>query len=242
MTKECLKRMKPTAATLTKSNFDILTGRTEEHLVALGEFLIHELVKDEFVKLQELAKKEINADLNIISSFRSFERQQMIWNAKARAQRIIKNDAGEELDINKLSPKELLLAIMRFSAIPGNSRHHWGTDIDIFDANEMDKKDVSLEAWECEMDGPFYKLHSWLNEKIKLNQCFGFYRPYDEDRGGVSVEKWHLSYKPIAGEYFKSYTLEVFQKNISDSEMDLKSKILEDASSYFEKFFLTINK
>ena len=33
----------------------------------------------------------------------------------------------------KLKPDEALNEIIRFSTVPGTSRHHWGTEIDIID-------------------------------------------------------------------------------------------------------------
>lgn len=240
MKKEFLKQMHQIAATLMKNNFDILTGRTQRHLVNLDGFLIHEQAQTSFLRLQELAKHEINAELQIISSFRSFEHQARIWNEKASGKRPVKDDSGKVLSLDELLPIERLRAIMRFSALPGNSRHHWGTDLDIFDAREQERKSVKLEAWECEKGGPFYRLHQWLDEKIAAKNSFGFYRPYDRDLGGVSIEKWHLSYVPTAEEYFNSYGLELFKQNISQSEIAMKPLILEHLETIFEQYFLNI--
>ena len=33
----------------------------------------------------------------------------------------------------KLKPDEAINEIIRFSTLPGTSRHHWGTEIDIID-------------------------------------------------------------------------------------------------------------
>ena len=38
-----------------------------------------------------------------------------------------------------LEPKKAISEIIRFSTVPGTSRHHWGTDIDIIDGNFPDE-------------------------------------------------------------------------------------------------------
>ena len=47
-------------------------------------------------------------------------------------------------------------------------------------------------------DGVFGPLHAWLDERMAADESEGFFRPYDEDRGGVAPERWHLSYAPLA--------------------------------------------
>ena len=225
-----------------KNNFLELTGRTTDHLTQTksGDF-IHHKVKQPFEQLQKKAKEEINADLQIVSSFRSFERQLSIWNAKATGQRSIKNDQGKILSFDGLSSELLLRSILRFSAIPGGSRHHWGSDIDIFDASVCSKDEVLLEPSECTPGGAFHKLHTWLDDKIKDNDACGFFRPYNADLGGVAVEKWHLSYRPVSENYNEQYNYEVFIQNLESSSIILKEKILENAQKIFKNYIKNIS-
>ena len=67
------------------------------------------------------------------SSFRDFERQQLIWNCKFNGERKVHDDEGNLLDLALLDDWQKAQAILRWSALPGGSRHHWGTEIDIFD-------------------------------------------------------------------------------------------------------------
>jgi LAS superfamily LD-carboxypeptidase LdcB len=101
--------------------------------------------------------------------------------------------------MEQLSPEQQLHAILRFSAIPGTSRHHWGTDLDVYDAEAVPPGyQVLLSMEEVAAGGPFDPLHCWLDARMAAGESHGFYRPYDTDRGGVAPERWHLSYAPLS--------------------------------------------
>ena len=72
--------------------------------------------------------------------------------------------------------------------MPGSSRHHWGTDIDI----------NALENSYFE-SGRGLKEYEWLK---KHAADFGFCQPYSpkgpERPEGYNEEKWHWSYLPLA--------------------------------------------
>jgi len=109
------------------------------------------------------------------------------------------DDTGQCLDLSALSASEKLHAILRYSAIPGSSRHHWGTDVDVFDAAAIaGDYQVQLSPGEVAAGGVFDPLHCWLDERMAQQRSHGFYRPYSSDCGGVAVERWHLSYAPGA--------------------------------------------
>lgn len=220
-------------------NIDMLTGKTEEHLVLLEgtKFFIHKQMIADFFKLQKNAL-EAGFNLQIASAFRSYNRQLTIWNAKANGERTILDDHGNPLDFKTLSPTELMFAILRWSALPGSSRHHWGTDIDIYDGNTQTPEEVKLIPSECEGNGPAAGLHAWLDEQMEQENSFGFYRPYRTDLGGVSPERWHLSYYPLSRRFLEFYTSSVFKKNIEESDLKLKDVILENADEIFQRFFL----
>lgn len=224
-----------------KSEFDLLTGRNNPFLKDYHGILVHDEVIPSLKLLQEAAKDEIGADLQLISCFRSYEAQKKIWELKASGKRDIFDDNDNKVDIDHLSTSELIEKIMRFSAIPGASRHHWGTDMDVYDASKLKKEEVNLTPSECGPGDIFCELHAWLDQKIADKQSFGFYRPYNEDLGGVSVEKWHLSFAPIANEYFQNYNLEVFISNLEKSHMLLKTELLAAADFYFKQYVSNIN-
>jgi LAS superfamily LD-carboxypeptidase LdcB len=176
-----------------------LTGRDESHLVELdgGHRLLGE-VAEAFEALRADAAGA-GFDLAIASGFRSFERQRRIWNGKADGSRPVHDDAGAPVAIEALEPAARLRAILRFSAIPGTSRHHWGTDLDVFDAAAMPEGyRLELSPAEAGPGGLFDALHRWLDQRMAIDQSFGFFRPYAVDRGGTAPERWHLSYAPLA--------------------------------------------
>jgi LAS superfamily LD-carboxypeptidase LdcB len=223
-------------------NVEILLGKTREHLVPVEgtKFFLHKQVLHDFLKLKRDAEAA-GFNLEIASSFRDYERQALIWNAKARGERALFDDQGLPLEFSKLSPREIMLAILRWSAVPGASRHHWGSDLDVFDANKQLLDEVKLIPSECEGEGPSSGLHAWLDEAMSTQQSHGFYRPYRTDRGGVASERWHLSHFPISRRMQDVYTFSIFKKNLEESELVLKNDLLENAHEIFERFFLNVD-
>jgi LAS superfamily LD-carboxypeptidase LdcB len=220
-------------------NIDIILGKTTEHLVPLEgtKFFIHHQMLHDFLKLQKAAKDD-GFDLQIASAFRDYERQQVIWNAKAKGERVLLDDQERPLDFNQLSPTEIVFAILRWSAIPGCSRHHWGSDIDIFNALTQKAEEVKLVPSECIGAGPSASLHEWLDQRMSEENAFGFFRPYSTDQGGVSPERWHLSYYPISRRVVDVFTFSLFKRHIEESHIHLKEIVLENAQEIFERFIM----
>ena len=176
-----------------------LTGLDDSHLVTLAcGHRLQQAAAEAFGKLQADARRA-GFELAIASSFRSFERQLLIFNQKAAGQRPVHDDFGRRVEMAELAPPQQLRAILRFSALPGTSRHHWGTDLDIYDAAAVGADyEVRLEPGEVAPGGVFDAMHCWLDERIAAEQSRGFYRPYTEESGGVAPERWHISYAPLA--------------------------------------------
>lgn len=223
-------------------NIDILLGKTTEHLVPLEgtKFLVHHQTLRDFLKLQQSAK-EAGFDLQIASAFRDYDRQLKIWNAKARGERPLLDEQERELDYSTLSPREIVFAILRWSALPGCSRHHWGSDIDVFDAKTQRPGDVKLVPSECVESGPAAALHDWLDQQMNKKNSFDFFRPYATDKGGVSPERWHLSHYPISRRIVDVYTFSVFKRNIEESEIHFKEVVLEHVEEIFHRFILNFD-
>lgn len=102
---------------------------------------------------------------------------------------------NQPLDALQLSDTERLHAILRWSALPGTSRHHWGTDLDIYDPDCLPAgTKLALEPWEYEAGGWFSDLGDWLTDHMN---DFGFFLPYARPVGsgsGVAYEPWHISF------------------------------------------------
>jgi LAS superfamily LD-carboxypeptidase LdcB len=223
-------------------NVDILLGKTTEHLVPLEgtKFFLHQQVLQDFLRLQAAARLD-GFDLQIASAYRDYDRQLKIWNAKARGERQLLDDQEQPLDFNKLSPQEIILAILRWSALPGCSRHHWGSDIDVFDGRTQTIEQVKLTPSECTPSGPAGALHEWLDDRINNNEAFGFFRPYRTDRGGVAPERWHLSHYPISRRLVDVFTYSIFKRNIETSDMELKNVVLEMGHEIYERFVMNFD-
>ena len=176
-----------------------LTGRDDSHLVVLpGDHRLQAEAAEAFALLQADAQAA-GFELSVASSFRSFARQLAIWNGKACGERPVYDDRGREVALAGLPPRQQLYAILRYSAIPGTSRHHWGTDLDVYDrAAVAADYQLELSPLEVAAGGVFDPMHCWLDERIAAGASRGFYRPYARDRGGVAPERWHLSYAPLA--------------------------------------------
>ncbi|MEC7829825.1 MAG: M15 family metallopeptidase [Bacteroidota bacterium] len=190
----------------------------------------HKLTKNTslaFLDMQKAAKND-GIDLQIVSSFRTFNKQKNLWNKKFKRFSDEGNNTRESLNL-----------ILRYSAVPGTSRHHWGTEIDITDRNVIEKH--LLNSNKFHNGGPFEPLHNWM---MKNAHKYGFYLVYtdDKDRNGFLYEPWHYSYKPDAIEIIKSYDIRTgfayFKTtNVSGSEIiDINFW-----NNYMQKYFFGIN-
>lgn len=197
---------------------------------------IHRDVIEPFQFLQQRAKKE-GFELAIASGYRDFDRQLQIWNAKANGERAVLSSDGKPLDITRLDPWQQVQAILRWSALPGASRHHWGTDIDIYDRAAMPENyQLRLTAEEAIGDGIFAPLHQWLDQQFKLKKNQDFFRPYSLDQGGIAPERWHLSYAPLASKFQQAFTLDHLIKIIEAQPIVLKNTVLENIDTIFQRY------
>lgn len=229
--------MKVSAAMLLGQESDHLKIYKQNFRNYRPEFFFHPEALISFNKLKETALQD-GHDICLISSFRSYEAQLRIWNEKAQGKRALLDDDGTPLPYEQLEKREILEAILRWSAIPGSSRHHWGTDIDVIDFNLLPNADyqVSLTSSEVADDGPFGAFHIWLDEKISKNKSFGFYRPYQEDLGGIAPERWHLSHYPTAKDFAQKYDYDFFLSHLQKSQIELKEEVLARSEEIFERF------
>ena len=214
-----------------------LTGREESHLTELpGGHRMQACAAEAFGWLSEDARSA-GFELEIASSFRSFERQRLIWNGKASGERAVHDDQGKPLSLASMSDDDKVLAIMRFSALPGTSRHHWGTDIDVFDAAAMPEGyQLQLSPAEVAPDGLFGPLHGWLDERIASDRSHGFFRPYAVDRGGVAPERWHLSYAPQATGCESACTAELLARVVEAEQIELADTVHDMLEGLLQRF------
>ena len=223
---------------------DIVTGSTSDHLVALEqatdqkvEQYIHRQIVEPLLDLQQAAT-EAGFDLTICSAFRSFERQLIIWNGKASGSRAVMDELGQPMDIASLGAWPKIQAIMRWSALPGASRHHWGTDFDIYDAKAMPEGyQIKLTPDEVQGKGLFTPMHDWLDHYIQAGHT-AFYRPYEFDTGGIAPERWHLSYRPLADQYAALQTVDVIALRLQQSKILLLDTVIEHLDEIYNRYIL----
>jgi len=212
-----------------------LHGLTDSHLLAVDRYCIHPKV---FGPLNSLCYRAAQAGyrVRVVSAWRSFERQQKIWNEKAEGQRPIFDESGAIVSRDAMSDEEAMWAILKWSALPGASRHHWGTDIDVVDGACIPAGyQVKLTVDETIEGGPFAGMHRWLDGYLSQPAC-PFFRPYRKDEGGVAPEPWHLSYAPQAMYYQKLMTEERLRQFIESVDIALKSTILANLDEIFARF------
>lgn len=217
-----------------------LTGRARTHVVELEHprCALHYEAVASFLTMREAAA-HTGIDLMAYSSFRDFDTQLKIWNLKWLGQRPLHARDGQLLDRAALSDADLVDAILCWSAVPGGSRHHWGSDIDLIDAAAVapDYK-VRLVPEEYAPDGVFGRLANWLDEHAKR---FGFFRPYASDRGGVSPEPWHLSYAPIALPALEALSLATLRRVLEASAIEGKQQVLMRLPEIYTRFLLAVD-
>lgn len=217
----------------------ILTGKVQTHLVPVATgtatVLMEKTAAAAWDKLVGAARKE-GFEPRLASAFRDYERQLAIWNGKAEGTRPVLDAAGKPVDAKGLSPDALATCILAWSAIPGASRHHWGTDVDVFDAAAV-PADYRVELTPEESENRFGAFHRWLDRE---GRRFGFYRPYDRDRGGVKPERWHLSYGPLATQYLAAYGREVFDGILAEPRLRLSGALRQRRDELYDRYVLGI--
>jgi D-alanyl-D-alanine carboxypeptidase len=216
----------------------LLVGRAPELMVVFepSGMLVHRDVVPSLLALREAAAKEGIA-LEVASGFRDFERQLAIWNQKARGERPLLDEVENPIEPSKLSPEQRMFAMLRWSALPGASRHHWGTDVDVFDRSTLARGSPELRRDETVPGAVFGRLHAWLDAHLHL---FGFFRPYDRDRGGVSPEPWHLSHVRLAQSFQAAYSLQLLERVTRDTELELRESVLQHLDEIYRRYVVNV--
>ena len=183
--------------------FDYVTGRFNpaEHKLFVNlkktgipctgsrHYLRHEAAAKLSLMLGDFRKEYPEIRIYITSSTRNFMLQKKIWDGKWSGKRKVTGTS----DILKIKdPVERAVLILKYSSMPGTSRHHWGTD---FDINMLNNK--YYEKGEGKI------IYDWLCSNAHK---YGFCQPYTSGRtSGYHEEKWHWSYIPLAKEFLADW-------------------------------------
>lgn len=174
-----------------------LTGRARSHIEEADGpgCLLHRDAVAAFRAMRDAALR-CGIGIEAASAFRDFSRQRDIWNGKFRGERPLLDAAGKPLRAAALDERQRVDAILLWTALPGASRHHWGTDLDVIDRRALPAGGrVQLIPDEYEPGGVFEALSRWLDRHMRR---YGFYRPYGVTAMGTAAEPWHLSFAPVA--------------------------------------------
>lgn len=147
----------------------------------------------------QLAAKKEGIHLTSRSSYRSFHFQRQTWNR--RMNKWLEKGFTLEQALNKN---------LHYVAIPGTSRHHWGTDVDLLDASQkLPEEGLPIKHFKAE--GRYFAMYNWLQKNA---HHFDFHLVYTENtaRKGFQFEPWHYSFAPLAKPLLKEMLLIDYQK------------------------------
>jgi zinc D-Ala-D-Ala carboxypeptidase len=161
-------------------------------------------VAEAFENMAAAAKKE-KIKLFVVSGFRSFTRQKRIWEEKFLGYSLVENKNLRE--VFRDQPEKRVALILKYFAIPGTSRHHWGTDFDLNCVSPL-----------YYTSGEGLKIYEWLKMHAKE---FGFFQPYSAIRTqGYHEEPWHWSSKKKSEALLKRYLQTITPEAIKGFEGD----------------------
>lgn len=216
---------------------EMYLGLRAEHV---SEFLGYKDLKlsaqssaiDAFKALQQDAKKQ-GFDLEACSAFRSFERQAAIFTAKFMGQRPILDINEEPLDPVPTDPVARLKAMLIFSAMPGFSRHHFGSDFDVYAPDKLPEgQSLQLTYHEYLQGSYFFEFGEYLKTVLPK---FDFFNPYasaplnqnNSAEPAVGFEPWHISHAPSAYAFLKAYDVEEALSYVSSSDLPFAPYVRE---------------
>jgi len=193
------------------------------------DYKIRQEANEAFLKMKKAALEEADINIQIVSSYRSFAHQKRIWTRKYNT-----------FTQQGLTETEAITKIIEYSTIPGTSRHHWGTDIDIIDGNAPTPKNVLLPE-NFNKNGPYCKLKEWMDQNAS---AYNFQLVYTnkEGRKGFFYEPWHFSYAPLSVPYLKKYRKLPVQELLKEEKLLGSEHFTEDfVQKYISNHILDIN-
>ncbi|MEC4724211.1 M15 family metallopeptidase [Shewanella sp. D64] len=197
-------------------------GLESSHLVDYQGHKLEQYTAEALTCMRQTANLQ-GIDIAVCSGHRSFDKQLHIWNGKALGKRTLLDIDSQPVSITDKSGQDLVDLILLWSALPGTSRHHWGTDLDLYDANAIERSKLALISSEYQAQGPCSRLHTWL---VQHSHEFGFYFPFQLGLSGVSPEPWHLSYFPVANKLLNRFKLGEIESVLHNADIELKSELM----------------
>ena len=156
------------------------------------EIYLRTEVLEAYGRMREAAQAD-GVALLVRSATRNFDYQKGIWERKWERPQYMGWQAVDKAR-----------DILTYSAMPGASRHHWGTDID-------------LNSFENDWfeSGEGAQVYDWL---LSHAGDYGFHQVYDDKstgRTGYELERWHWSYLPTAGPMLAAFNTAVAPSDLT---------------------------
>lgn len=205
-----------------------LIGKGEPTFISRHGYTLRPEAAEAFDKMSAAAKKD-GVDFQVVSSFRSYAHQNRIWERKYK-----------QYTADGLSPAQARDKIIEYSTIPGTSRHHWGTDVDIVDASAKASGDLLVPS-KFHGNGPFCKFKEWMDKNANT---YGYFLVYTDNgnRKGFKYEPWHYSYRALSSDYLKDYKKLDIKKVLQEQKL-MGSEVFSDdfIKRYRKENILDIN-
>ena len=143
----------------------------------------------------------------------------------------------------EVAPRRLHQA-MRYAALGGGKRVR---PLLAFAAGEVTRADpgrvavagaaVELLGTHYAADGCYARLAAWLARHARN---YGFFLPYDVDRGGVQPEPWHLSFAPVAAPAQAALRPELVRAALADGRLAGWNIVSVELARIFERYVTAI--
>lgn len=178
------------------------------------------LEKNTFTAYEKMYSSALKSGIRLplLSGFRSFWYQKMIWEKKWNGKRKV-----EGLDLRTIKdPIKRAQKILKYSSMPGTSRHHWGTDIDIYSL-----ENANFETTKGK------EVYKWLqNNAFKYGFCQTYTAKDSLRPMGYEEEKWHWTFFPISEKLLKEYQNKINYSDISGFDGSSTAKELKVIETY----------
>ena len=176
-----------------------LTGRARTHVVELTRAALRAALRSgRRLSWRCAMRRAATASTSSPrSSFRDFDTQLAIWNRKWSGERPLYDRQGALLDRARLSDDaQTVDAILCWSAMPGGSRHHWGSDVDVIDAAAV-PPGYSVELLPAEY-APRWHFRAPVRMAGRKHAPLWFLSSVSHRSRRRESEPWHLSYAPVS--------------------------------------------
>ncbi len=207
-----------------------IMGIDSSHLASYSNIMLEFETLQAYRQMKEEAARD-GIQLQTISGFKSFEYERNIYESEYYS---LSRDGYSDIDIFN--------TITTYAPIPGTSRYHWGTEIDVVDLAIDMPHGYLIDEENYIEDGIFYHLTQWMEQNATK---FGFYQPYTNDsyRKGFAFEPWHYSYRPAATKIIKQININALTEKIRQQDIDGLSNIPSSyLPNYLEEYVFGVNK